>query len=200
MKPTTIVFAGPQGSGKGTQVALLKEFLTKQGGAVVHGEAGATFRGIIGSGSYAGKQIANTIDKGYLLPDVIPVYAFTRELFEKITTGEEHIILEGFSRKEIQAQMIDEILKFFGRADYAFVILEVPKEESIKRLTARAEIEKRVDDSSLEAIERRLNLYYEEIATVTRVFESRGQRVIRVDGMGTVEEVHERMLKALNLS
>ena len=200
MKPISIVFAGPQGSGKGTQVALLKEFLAKKGEAIVHGEAGATFRGIIGSGSYAGKQIADTIDKGYLLPDVIPIYAFTPELFEKITTGSEHIILEGFSRKEIQAQMIDEILKFFGRTDYAFVILEVPKEESLKRLTARAEIEKRVDDALQESIERRLKLYYEEIATVTRVFEGRGQRVIHVDGLGSVEEVHQRMLKALQLA
>lgn len=200
MKPTTIVFAGPQGSGKGTQVSLLKSFFETKGESVVHGEAGGVFRSLIGSGSYAGTQIANTINKGYLLPDVVPVYAFTRELFEKMKTGTEHIILEGFSRKEIQAQMIDEILKFFDRTDYVFVILEVPKEESLKRLTARAQVEKRVDDASQEAIERRLNLYYEEIATVTRVFEGRGQRIIRVDGMGTVEEVHDRMLKALSLS
>lgn len=200
MKPTTIVFAGPQGSGKGTQVALLKEFLEKKGETVVHSEAGGTFRKIIGGGSYAGKRIAETIDKGYLLPDVIPIYAFTRELFEKINTGSEHIILEGFSRKEIQAQMIDEILKFFGRIDYVFVILEVSKEESVKRLTSRAALEKRADDASLEAIERRLNLYYEEIATVTRVFESGGQRIVKVDGIGSIEEVHQRVLQTLNLA
>lgn len=199
MKPLTVVFSGPQGSGKGTQVLLLKEFLERGGGSVLHVEMGGLLRALVQTASYAGKRVAEVIDDGEILPSFVPISIFTRELFDKFT-GKEHLIFDGVARRIEQSQMLNDELNFFGRTPYDIVLLEIPKEESLKRLKERASIEGRVDDLDEERVLRRLGWYEEHVVPALREFEKLGQRVHYVDGLGTVEEVHKRILSALGLA
>lgn len=198
MNPITVVFSGPQGSGKGTQVALLKEFLEKSG-PVLHVEMGGLLRSLVQTGSYAGKRIAEVIDAGDILPSFVPVSIFTRELFDKFT-GREHLIFDGVARRTEQSQMLNDELIFLKRAHYDIVLLEIPKEESLKRLKNRATIEKRIDDLDEERMLRRLGWYEKHVVPALREFEKLGQRVHHIDGVGTVEEVHARIISALGLN
>lgn len=199
MEPVTVIFSGPQGSGKGTQVSLLKEFLARGGMPILHVEMGGLLRSIVRTGSYAGKHIANIIDAGNILPSFIPVSIFTRELFDKFT-GKEHLIFDGVARRVEQSQMLNDELGFFGRTPYDVVLLEISKEESLKRLKERASIEGRIDDLDEERVLRRLGWYEEHVVPALQEFEKLGQRVHYVDGLGTVEEVHKRVLAALGLA
>ena len=200
MNPITVVFSGPQGSGKGTQVALLKKYLSEHNGRkILHVEMGGLLRSIVQKGTYAGKKVAEVINAGEILPSFVPISIFTRELFDKFT-GEEHLIFDGVARRPEQSQMLDDGLKFFGRSPYDVLLLEIPKEESLKRIKSRASLEGRVDDLDDEKILRRLGWYEEHVVPALREFEKLGQRVHYVDGVGTEQEIHKRILKALNLS
>ena len=86
MNPITVVFSGPQGSGKGTQVALLKKYLSEHNGRkILHVEMGGLLRSIVQKGTYAGKKVAEVINAGEILPSFVPISIFTRELFDKFT-------------------------------------------------------------------------------------------------------------------
>lgn len=198
-EPVTVVFSGPQGSGKGTQVALLKDYLSQRSDrGVISIEMGALLRALVEGKSNAAKRVGDVIHSGNILPSFVPVYVFTRELFEKFK-GDEHLIFEGVARKVEQSKMLNDELKFFGREKYDVISLEIPKEESLKRLKSRAGIEKRVDDLDEKKMLRRLDWYEHHVVPALREFEKLGQRVHHVDGLGTLDEIHERILKALKL-
>src|SRR3989338_2130264 len=187
-EPVTVVFSGPQGSGKGTQVALLKDYLSQRSDrGVISIEMRALLRALVEGKSNAAKRVGDVIHSGNILPSFVPVYVFTRELFEKFK-GDEHLIFEGVARKVEQSKMLNDELS-----------LEIQKEESLKRLKSRAGIEKRVDDLDEKKMLRRLDWYEHHVVPALREFEKLGQRVHHVDGLGTLDEIHERILKALKL-
>ena len=199
IKPITVVFSGPQGSGKGTQVTLLKKYLAEHGGrTVLNIEMGGLLRAIVQTRTNAGTRIGEIINDGRILPSFVPISIFTHEMFENFT-GEEHLIFEGVARRVEQSQMLHDELEFFGRDPYDVVLLEIPKEESLKRLKSRAALEGRVDDLDEAKMLRRLAWYDEHVVPALREFEKLGQRVHYVDGIGSVDEIHARVLKALAL-
>lgn len=199
MDAITVVFSGPQGSGKGTQVALLKKYLEENSKLVaISIEMGGLLREFVRGSTNAAKNVGDVIHAGDILPSFVPVYFFTRELFEKFS-GNEHLIFEGVARKIEQSKMLNDELKFFGRSAYDVISLEIPKEESMKRLKSRAGIEGRVDDLDEGKMLRRLDWYDKHVVPALREFEKLGQRVHYVDGVGAVEEIHRRILSALKL-
>jgi len=102
------------------------------------------------------------------------------------------IILDGFPRMLEQAHWLVESQPTHGRSIGLVVVLEVPRDELLRRL----EIRGRVDDTA-EAIEQRLNIYRQEMYPILNYLTEQHVPVVHIDGNGTVGEVHDRIVKEL---
>src|SRR3990167_3973063 len=82
MQPQTFVFFGIVGSGKGTQVDLLRKYLEnkKMASDILYTSTGVEFRKIMESGSYTGQLVKETLEKGFLQPNFITTSLFTNIL------------------------------------------------------------------------------------------------------------------------
>ncbi len=107
------------------------------------------------------------------------------------------VIFDGVSRRVIEAKALHETLKFY-RISYKVVSIEVSRKWATGMLLGRAKEEGRVDDR-VSAIEIRQNLFEEESIPVIRYYENLndGCELVKINGEGTVEEVHERIIKGV---
>ena len=114
-----ILIFGPNGSGKGTQGALIME---KYG--VAHIESGAVFRQHVGQGTELGKKAKEYMDRGELVPDEITIPMILEILKEK---GNKGWLLDGFPRNMEQARKLKEALDKAGmHLDYVVeIVLEI---------------------------------------------------------------------------
>lgn len=168
-----ITLFGLAGSGKGTQGKALSEIFGWQWLSV--GEV------IRQAGGY--KEI---IDKGNLIPDEDVIELMNKRIERAEDEGFD-LILDGYPRTEVQARYIVENMA--EKMDGA-ILLEVPKEELMKRL----EIRWREDDKSKDSIERRFEIFEENIRPIFELFEEAGIPIVRVDGVGEVGEVTDRLV------
>lgn len=99
-----IIFFGPNGSGKGTQGAILKDKYN-----IAHIESGAIFRDNIKGGTELGKKAKAYIDKGDLVPDEITIPMVLDRL--KQDDCQKGWLLDGFPRNKVQAEKLDASLK-----------------------------------------------------------------------------------------
>jgi len=99
-----ILFFGPNGSGKGTQGAILKDKYS-----IPHIESGAIFRENIKGGTKLGIKAKEYIDKGDLVPDEITIPMILDRLQKD--DGKDGWLLDGFPRNRVQAEKLDESLK-----------------------------------------------------------------------------------------
>ena len=97
--------------------------------------------------------------------------------------------------RSILQRSVDAFLESRGEALDAVILLDVPREESIARLALRAAEQGRSDDTD-EAIAHRLDIYEKETAPIIEVYSARGI-VDRIDGVGSLEEITERIASAL---
>lgn len=98
-----ILFFGPNGSGKGTQGAILqKQF------QIPHIESGVIFRENISKGSELGKKAQGYIERGELVPDDITIPMILDRL--KQADCAKGWLLDGFPRNVNQARKLDEAL------------------------------------------------------------------------------------------
>lgn len=195
--PLTVLFFGPQGSGKGTQVKLLVEKL--QGTApVITIDMGAIFRASIAEGTITSKKTAEIINVGKRMPDFMPVYLSTKVFVEKIVTNTEHLVADGLCRGEDQTRGFDDAMQFYGREKYHVIALELSEEESVKRLLLRAKEQGRVDDTE-EGIRSRLGWYKTDVEPQLALMEGRGRTIHRINGDQSVEQVHADIMKVLGM-
>jgi len=194
MDPVTVLFFGPQGAGKGTQVKLLIEALKKRDNRdMIHIDMGQLLRNMVSGGSYTGKLTAEVIENGYLMPDFMPIY-LTTDAIVKQFTGEEHIIADGLARRPDQTRAWDDAMQFYKRADYQIISIELSEEESIKRLLLRGR-----NDDTEEAIKKRLGWHKTEVEPQLEFMRGRGRTIHRINGDQTIEAVHADILKVLKL-
>lgn len=109
----------------------------------------------------------------------------------------KRVVLDGYPRALEQAQWLVDSRPQHEYEIELVVILEVPRGELMKRL----EIRGRADDTP-EAIDERLNIYRQEIYPILTYLTEKKIRVVHIDGVGTVGEVHDRIqaeLEACNL-
>ena len=99
-----ILFFGPNGSGKGTQGAILKDKYNTP-----HIESGASFRDNIGKGTELGEKAKEYIDRGHRVPDEITIPMILDRL--KQADCKDGWLLDGFPRNKNQAIKLDEALK-----------------------------------------------------------------------------------------
>ena len=180
-----ILVLGPQGSGKGTQATRLSQKL-----GIPALSMGNLLRAATESGDELGKKIAAIIEGGDLVPDDI-----TSEILKQRLAKEDcgnGFILDGYPRFMEQYEASKDFLK-----PTALLVVHVPKEESIKRIMKRAEIEHRTDDTP-ESIEKRLAWSHEKTQPVIEEFKKQGL-VHEIDGMGEMEDVEKRIDKAIGL-
>ena len=178
-----ILILGPQGSGKGTQANLLSKKLS-----IPALSMGQLLRDIKASGTDFGNEIGAIIDRGDLVPDDIALEVLRLRLEHE--DAQAGYILDGYPRNAAQ----NAVYKTFD-APTAMLVITVPREESLKRMHARAKIEQRVDDTP-EAINRRLDIYEHETRPIIDDYRAIGV-VHDIDGVGTVEEIAQRINSAL---
>ena len=183
-----LIIMGPQGSGKGTQAARLAERI-----GVPAISTGDIFRANVKGGTELGRRAKVIMDAGNLVPDELTNAMVGDRLAAPDAAG--GFILDGYPRTADQVMALDKLLAEAGVGLDAVIELTAPRDDLLVRLRQRAGLEGRDDDTE-EAISRRLAIYAEQTAPLTRGYADRGLHV-SVDGMGEVAEVTERVLEAL---
>jgi adenylate kinase len=182
------LIVGPQGSGKGTQGVLVAEAF-----GVPQVATGDIFRANVAGGTELGNRVQAIIEAGDLVPDAL-TSELVRDRLEQADAA-RGFLLDGYPRNRGQVDDLDAFLTARGEALDAVIELEVPRAESIARLQQRAADQGRTDDTE-EVIANRLAIYERETAPILDVYRERGI-VVRVDGVGSLDEVTERIFSAL---
>jgi len=178
-----ILFFGPNGSGKGTQGAIVKD---KYG--IPHIETGVIFRDNISRGTDLGKEAKGYIDRGELVPDSITIPMILDRL--KADDCKKGWLLDGFPRNLTQAQELDKALKKEGIVLDIVIDMVLPREIAKGRIMGRrlcvndnnhpnnvsieaikpngdkcrvcgGDLKTRSDDQDEAAIDQRHNIYYD---------------------------------------
>lgn len=183
-----IVLMGPPGAGKGTQAAVVAQTLE-----IPHISTGEIFRANVGQGTELGVQAKQYMDKGEYVPDSITNAMVADRLAQSDTAN--GFLLDGYPRTLEQVGELDRILADLDAPLDKVVEITANTEEVIARLLKRAQIEGRADDTE-EVIRRRMEVYAEQTEPLVAVYNDKGL-LVKVDGMGAVEEVTARLLAAL---
>ena len=184
-----LVLLGAPGSGKGTQATRLREHLQ-----VPHISTGELLRAAVASGSALGLQAKAVMEAGSLVSDDI-VLGMLEERLLKPDTG-NGFILDGYPRNLAQAHALDGLLDRIGQPADVAVQLDVATELLVDRLSGRAKLEGRADDSP-DAVRKRLAVYGEQTAPVVDFYRNQG-KLACVHGEGGMDDVFVRILEAIN--
>lgn len=183
-----LVLLGPPGAGKGTQAALLAEHL-----GIPAISTGDIFRANVAQQTELGKTAQRYMAAGEYVPDAVTNAMVRSRLAE--ADAAEGFILDGYPRTVEQVVELDLILAEQGRGLDAVVEMTANHDEVVRRMLRRATLEGRPDDTE-DVIRRRLEVYAEQTEPLVRIYESR-ELLVQVDGLGTVDEVADRLLEAL---
>ena len=210
MSELNLVLLGPPGSGKGTQGERLQEDLR-----LPYYATGDILRTAVRNGTELGQRAREYMDRGDLVPDEVMVGLIA----ERVSSAEasDGFILDGFPRTIGQAEALDAKLSELGRALTAVLLIAVPDEEVVRRLSGRricpnghvfhmefdppkdegvcdicSESLEIRDDDKPEVVRHRLNTYHEKTEPLVAYFEERGL-LSRVDGTAPPDEVATRI-------
>ena len=210
-----LIIFGPQGAGKGTQAELISK---KYGVPAI--STGEIFRWAIKGKTALGLKVQQYLDEGRLVPDQLTI-GVVRERLEA-EDAREGFLLDGFPRNLEQARALDAILADAGGSLDAALVLDVPEEVSLRRITGRracsncghnyhvdappsedwtcdvcdGEVVERNDDHDEATIRKRLELYHEQTEPLKQLYEER-DLLVEIDGVGTPDEVFSRIVEAL---
>ena len=213
-KPLRIVLLGPPGAGKGTQAQKLVEHFQ-----VPQISTGDILRAERKAGSAIGKEAQSFMDSGKLVPDDLILRLVEREL-EK---GIQGYILDGFPRTIPQAEALDAKLKDRKLPLEKAVELTADYKEIVRRATGRrscpndgamyhiesnppkkpgicdkdgATLVQRPDDQEA-TVMKRLEEYESKTAPLRPFYEKTG-RLVRIDGVGDIDQIFQRIKKAVS--
>jgi len=210
-----LIFLGPPGIGKGTQAKLLAERHS-----LAHLSTGDMFRSLISRNIDLGTLAKSFMDKGKLVPDDVVLGMVNERLREDDTAS--GYIFDGFPRTVPQVEGLKKLLKELGQSIDHVIAFEGDDTVLVERLSSRrtcpdcgkiinlifsppkvigqcddcgGELFQRIDDKP-EVIQKRLDVYKEQTEPLVNYYESKAL-LKRVDGMGSVHEVAERIDKYL---
>jgi adenylate kinase len=210
-----VILIGAQGSGKGTQADLLAGEL-----GLVHISSGDLFREAIANKTELGLRAKAFIDRGELVPDDLTVAM----VLDRIARPDcaKGVILDGFPRTVAQEQALEKGLAQVGKQIDRVVYLDVPREELLARLSGRyicrahqhvynintrppktpgvcdidgSPLYQREDDTG-EAVQRRLDIFFNETVQLLDYFRDRGI-LVTVNGNQSIEQVQQALLEAI---
>lgn len=208
-----IILIGPPGSGKGTQAKRIVDKLH-----IPHISSGDMLREAVSNETPLGKEVKSYMTKGALVPDNLVIKMIVERIGQP--DARSGFLLDGFPRTLTQSEALDKALLTTNvRIDYVLLI-KVPDEEIIERNTGRridlktgkiyhlkfdpppAEIASRViqrDDDLEETVKYRLEKYHADTEPLIPYYEKQ-DLVRKVSGVGSLEEVKERLFKILVVS
>lgn len=183
-----IALFGPPGCGKGTQSKILIEKF-----GLTYISTGDLLRKEIAAQSNLGLAAKKIIDKGGLVDDDLIV-----KLIEKhVENNHEHgILFDGFPRTHVQCYILDGILADMGHSLTAMLSLEAPEDILMTRMLERAKISGRSDDNET-VIKMRFKEYQEKTLPVVEFYQ-RQKKVHIINGVGTIEEISQRIDNVIN--
>ncbi len=209
------VLVGPPGAGKGTQAShIAKHF------SIPQISTGDIFRANVTQRTELGLEAKKYMDAGDLVPDEVTIAMVKDRLAED--DAQEGFLLDGFPRTVRQAEALDEILAELSVNLDAVLELSVDEDEVVRRLSGRrtchgcgrnwhVEFDKpsekgvcdacgselfRRDDDAPETVRHRLEVYAEQTAPLVEHYDESGL-LRRIEAIGTVDEVTERAIGAL---
>ncbi len=174
-----IIFFGPAGSGKSTQGRTIAD---KYGWRWL--SVGQVLRDT--------GRFDEILKSGELVDDKTVVELMNKEIEFAEAEGME-VVLDGYPRDTKQTEiMLEEKNQQFFNNLKAAIVLDVPKEELWKRIEDRGR-----EDDTKEVVERRFDIFEQNINSILPLLEKKGVKVIHVDGVGSFEEVTDRIVKII---
>ena len=215
MSELNLILLGPPGAGKGTQAERLVEDFE-----LPYFATGDMLRAAVQEGSPLGQQAKEYMDRGDLVPDEV----ITGVIIERIDSpaAAAGFLLDGFPRTVPQAEALDAEVERLGRRLTATLLIDVPDEDVIRRLSGRrvcakaghlyhvdfdpparegvcdhdgSPLEQR-DDDMPETIRHRLEVYHRQTRPLIDYYDERGI-LRRFDGSRKPGEVHDHILATL---
>ncbi len=211
MPELNLIVFGPPGAGKGTQADRLRiDF------GLPFISTGDMLRSNVRDGTELGSRAKEYMDAGELVPDQLIVEMAAERLREADT--EDGFILDGFPRTNEQAEALDRQLSERGRRITAAILIDVPDEEVVRRLSGRRVCVKaghnyhvefdppmregvcdqdgsrlvQRDDDKPEVIRNRLAVYHRQTEPVISYYDQQGV-MRRIDGTRSPDEVHDHI-------
>jgi adenylate kinase len=188
-----LVLLGPPGAGKGTQAQIIAGEL-----GVPAISTGDIFRANVSGQTELGLEAKVYMDAGDLVPDEITV-AMVRDRLAQ-PDAEVGFLLDGFPRTIAQAEQLRGSLQQLDQHLDRVLELVVEEDELVRRLSGRRMLVDgewvQRDDDKPETVRRRLHVYQEQTAPLSGFYEDEGL-LSRIDAIGTIEEVTDRVMTAL---
>ena len=185
-----LVMMGPPGAGKGTQAAVVSGML-----GVPHISTGDIFRSNVSRGTTLGIEAKKYMDAGEYVPDgVTNAMVRDRLSWDDCRPG---FLLDGYPRTVEQVGELNAMLSSAGLALDHVIELTVDIDQVVARLVKRAAEQGRSDDSE-DVIRRRLEVYFEQTAPLTAMYDAQ-HLLVKVDGFGAIDEVTARIVAVLGL-
>lgn len=190
------LFIGQSGSGKGTQVALLKERILKDHPETKFFsiETGDKFRELIEGTSYTSQLTRNMMATGTLPPAFLGVHMWSHELIDDYD-GTATVFIDGTPRVSDEVPLLLSAAEFYGWT-IDVVCLHTTDQWAHARLKARG----RKDDSTEHAISGRINWFHASVEPAIELLrESPLVHFHNINGEQTIEEVHKDICSSLNI-
>ena len=184
-----LVIMGPPGAGKGTQARLVAGKL-----GIPAISTGDIFRRNVAEETELGLAAKQFMDAGDYVPDTLTNEMVKDRIDQDDATG--GFLLDGYPRTVDQVGRLEEMLGQRSAVLDAAILLTVDQDEVVHRLAGRAEAEGRSDDG-VDVIRHRQEVYTEQTAPLIELYDAQGL-LIRVDGMGPIDEVTTRVFDALD--
>jgi adenylate kinase len=210
-----LILLGPPGAGKGTQAEKLQQDFS-----LLYLATGAILRGAVEDGTPLGQEAKGYMDRGELVPDEVIVGVIVDRLGED--DAADGFLMDGFPRTIAQAEALEQALGEAGRGLTAALLIDVPDEVAIRRISGRRMCQKaghvyhvdtnrpkhdnvcdidgsrliQRDDDNEETVRRRLDVYRDQTAPLIDYYEERGL-LKRFDGERSPTEVHDHIRATL---